>query len=430
MEGIRGTGAGHAARGAGLVRRVVLLGLVVTLPALVLAQELGTTSPKARERYDQGMDRLKTGKWAEAAAEFTAARDLDPAFAEAHMRLGQARASMRFFTEAQICLEKAVNLKPDLLEARISLVSVLMERNADDRAESEAKRLLTLEQARDRPEPHILLGQIAFRRAQRVANEDPNARLARYEESVAHFQRAVDLAADNPVFRYDLGMALLRTGRLVDAERHLRHAVQVNPKSSVYQFQLGEVCFLLGRYLEAREHLVAASRDEKRRDADLYTLLMRAGYRLGMYQDAARWAALAHRAAPDNPQVLLLSATIHRHLGNHTLAEDFVRQALRLEAKQPGADYELGMLYFDRGQWRAAVDFLRKATQIQPNEYRGWYQLGLALRCLEQTDESDRALARFQELKDEEQTKKERTGIEAGPPDRLFLPTTRPAAGS
>jgi len=430
VEGIRGTGDDHAARGGGLVTRVVLLGLVVALPALVLAQELSTTNAKAREHYDQGMDRLQTGKWAEAAAEFTAARDLDPAFAEAHMRLGQARASMRFFTEAQICLEKAVNLKPDLIEARVSLVTVLIERNADDRAESEAKRLLTLDQAKDRPEPHILLGQIAIRRAQRVAKEDPKARLARYEEAVAHFQRAVDLTADNAGFRYLLGMALFRAGCLVDAEKHLRHAVQVEPGSSLYRFQLGEVCFLLGRYFEATEHLMAAYRDEKRRDADLCILLMRCTYRLGVYGDAARWAARAHRAAPDNPQVFLLSGTIHRFLGNRTLAEQSIRQALLVNSKLPGADYELGMLYFDRGQWRAAVDFLRKATQIQPNEYRGWYQLGLALRCLEQTAESDRALAKFKELKDKEQAEKERSGIEAGPPDRLPLPTTRPAAGS
>ena len=403
---------------------VLFLALV---QAAVLAQEPGTANPQALQRFGQGMDKMKLGQWAEAAAEFSAAIDLDPNFAEAHMRLGQARAKMRYFTEARACLEKALEIRPDLTEARISLVDVLLELSGEeDRAESEAKRILLDPVGEGRPEPYFFLGRIAAQRAQR--EKDPAKRNAGYDEAVGYLRKAVDIAPGVPTLRFALGLVLENSGRPAEAARELSEAVRLDQSNPLYRRHLGEVYFLLRRYAEARIQLIEAGRDEKQRDTDFYMMLSEADLRLGIYPEAAAWVGMAQKAAPSDPNVLLQAGRVHRLLGNADIAEQLIRQAMVLNPTLNDADYQLGMVHFERGQWRQAVEAFRKATQSAPGDYRIWYHLGLALRCLERNEESDRALAKFQELKQAEQARREASGVEMGPPDRIPL-TTRPAGG-
>jgi Flp pilus assembly protein TadD len=170
--------------------------------------------------------------------------------------------------EAVESFTRALELKPDLLVARINLSIALYYLPDADGAKREAEKALT--QDSNAPQPHYILGLIARAQSrfdeaigefQKVLQIDPDdvganinvgqifAQQKKYPEASAAFRKAIDAEPYNETGLYNLGILLTRTGHREEGQRPLQKFQQL--KASGAGTTLGTNYLEGGHYAEA-----------------------------------------------------------------------------------------------------------------------------------------------------------------------------------
>lgn len=143
--------------------------------------------------------------------------------------------------EAADSFSRAVELKPDLLIARINLSIALYYLPDADGAKREAQKALN--QDPTKPQPHYILGLVvraqnqfdeAITEFQRVLKIDPDdvgsninlgqifSQQKKYVEAIAAFRRAVATEPYNQTALYNLGLLLTRTGKREEGQQLIK----------------------------------------------------------------------------------------------------------------------------------------------------------------------------------------------------------------
>jgi len=182
--------------------------------AVTAARALGQTQPNyARVHNRMGTELLKTGKLAEAAAQFKQALQADPTYAGAHNNLGVAYERLGR-QEAQAQFEKAIQLRPDFTHAHFNLARILMKTGRGPEAVAELQRTIQIDPN------HVgalnMLG-MALGREQKFA------------EAQSHLERAVRLEPEHAEARSNLGAAYAGQGRLREAVAQFEAALRLDP---------------------------------------------------------------------------------------------------------------------------------------------------------------------------------------------------------
>lgn len=207
-------------------------------------QEVSDRAVSSGVVFDRALLLLDAGDPAGAARELTsvaAEKDADPYF---HRALGRAYLEMGRAGEARPRLERAVELSPELVDARIWLAAVLIETGdpaAARRQLDEARRRLDAAEgtgAADRRDLERLL--YGHRGRAFIAEE-------RMEEGIDSLRQAAGRGKLEPVFESAWGQALAQQGRFAEAVPHFERAVEGNPRSAQARFQLGLAYEGLGR---------------------------------------------------------------------------------------------------------------------------------------------------------------------------------------
>jgi Flp pilus assembly protein TadD/lysophospholipase L1-like esterase len=182
--------------------------------AVAAAKALGQAQPNyARVHNRMGTELLKTGKLAEAAAQFRQALKADPTHAGAHNNLGVTYERLGH-EEAQAQFEKAIQLRPDFTHAHFNLARILMKTGHGDKAVAELRRTIEIDPN------HVgalnMLG-MALGREQKFA------------DAQSHLERAVRLDPNHAEARNNLGAAYAGQGRLREAVAQFEAALRVDP---------------------------------------------------------------------------------------------------------------------------------------------------------------------------------------------------------
>ena len=183
------------------------------------------------------------------------------------------------------------------------------------------------------------------------------------------------------------GFALLRLGRLAEAEGCFRDAVRQLPDAPSAQRALGTVLGALGRPGEAEPCFRAALRlDPGSADAhgNLGNVLRELG-RLAEAEGSLR-AALALR--PDYPEAHNNLGALMRDSGRAGAAEEHLRAALRLRPGFPEASANLGRLLRDGGRPAEAAECFGAAARSRPDDVGARLELAAALRALHRPAEA------------------------------------------
>ena len=98
---------------------------------------------------------------------------------------------------------------------------------------------------------------------------------------------------------------------------------------------------------------------------------------------------------------LFQQALEHHSSGRLPEAAELCRQVLHTEPRHTDAAFLLGVLAYQAGDYAAAVEQIRRAIDIAPDEGRFHSGLGLALMRLERTDEAEKSLRRAVALDDD-----------------------------
>lgn len=245
-----------------------------------------TQSPEAYAYFQEAAALMKqdndTGLNA-AIDKYKEALELDPRYATAYAKL--ALAYFRLYgmqrDPAAISLarsncEKALTLRPDLVEAHLALSSVLEYTGDKDGASREFERALAIDPA----DPRTLLAQGQF-----------FTRLNRWAESEATFDRVLKLRPNYWVAHNELGYVFGAQGKYPQSMAEYRTASLAAPKNAMAVNNIADVYLRQGKLKEAEE---AAAKSLALHQNDLASITMASALRSeGKYSDAVQFAQKA-----------------------------------------------------------------------------------------------------------------------------------------
>jgi tetratricopeptide (TPR) repeat protein len=288
----------------------------------------------ARAFVNLGVALNRQGKSLEAMDAWTKAAALDANLAGAHFNLGLALVRNRELAAAIKPLRRALALEPQNEGARRALAVALTGLEQYPEASREIARLLTRN-----PRDAALLEMAA----------QSFMRQNRFAEAVIVLQRRIALGNETSLLWAQLGDALDGAFRTPEAAEAYKRAVELAPDDLITRYGLGVFYWKLYRYDEAEIALV----EVLRRDANF----ARAAFTLGdLYLtkgDARRALPYLEKAAQAYPDDFNARFTLGRALlllEDLPRAIDELRAAVRLDESIADGHFQLGRALMQSGQ--------------------------------------------------------------------------------
>jgi Flp pilus assembly protein TadD len=224
----------------------------------------------------------------------------------------------------------------------------------------------------------------------------------KYDEASELLKRAISLQPDYVKAHNDLGAVYMKLNQLDKAEQTLRHAIKLNDKCYLPQLNLGVVLNRQRKHQEAAkllteleknhpdqptihppliEALIEArqwpqAKEELQRalslkGADTVDLKIKLGMvnlRQSNFAAAVAVFREATSAEPDNALAQFNLGAALMESGNLDDAETALRRAYAIEgAKMPGAQLQLGQLYFRKKDYPKAIEAFEAYLRDLPN---------------------------------------------------------------
>ena len=300
----------------------------------------------------------------EAVQVLLKAMELRPHEARVYASAGAAFARLGEHDAALQVYQRAVSIDANLGDAHLNIALILAAREEFDPAEEHLARAVGLESDRGkRARLHFLLGRLHAERGQlqqakaefdRSIALDANSgeaqlaagitrrRLLLENEAYPLFQRAVELAPDDPSARYQLALELNRRGDAGAAADHLLRAHELRPGDQSILYNLTRALHKAGRREESRHYRDLLARmiesDDRARENELET-------------------ARLHGEA-----VRLEDA------GNYAEALDRYRAVLRIEPLNVVTRRNLALVLCRLGRWNEGIEELQAILRSNPND--------------------------------------------------------------
>lgn len=327
-------------------------------------------------RIQLGMTLQELGQLDDAAEAFRQTFILDKNFAEAYLEYARLileeyfvrstpEERPQYLQEARENLQQAVKLKPEMLQAYLSLGTVYERLGNKAEAKKIYSDLLTRPESKSDKQA-AYLGYL--QRGNLLFEEGKN------EEALSDYQNAVEISP-TPIAYFNLGQTQARLNQPGLALEAFNHAVRLNDEYPEAYQRLGEMAFQLGRYNEAID---AFSRElTLRQENDNKPAQMIAHLNLGR----------SYR------QLKNLSQDAIRELGK---AADLGVQ-LRDDLVFTNASYEMGLTYYEIKEMAKAADQFSTAAELfdvlQPPRRLDSAEAGLFYaRTLQDQGKTDEAL--------------------------------------
>jgi tetratricopeptide (TPR) repeat protein len=282
---------------------------------LLLWFALHTVSPDALQHMQAGIAADKERQFDVAIAEFRKVTELDPAYLDGFLALGQAYMEKHDFASALAPLKHALDVDSDSVPA------------------------------------HQLLGYALL--VQGYASE-----------AIPHLARAQDKTA--------LGIAQIQTGQLPEAVTNLQAALAARPNDPDLLYYLGRGAGLLSK--QSIDTLVAAYPDSPR----AHQAMGENYFVLRNMPDAEKEYRDALRLRPDIPEVHLELGTVYAGAFQWPKAEEEFRAQSRLQPGNAEALYRLGEALLEQGKVHEARTELLRADKLMPDMPETLYSLGKA----------------------------------------------------
>jgi serine/threonine protein kinase/tetratricopeptide (TPR) repeat protein len=295
-----------------------------------------TTNAQAYEEYLRGRScfakflfhTLDPGDCDEAVEHFQHAIRLDHTFALAHSGLGACFANKVLkglgggedYELAENAFSRALDLDPNLVEARILMVFIYLSRGEKRKARAEVARLA--KQAPNEPAVYFVKGALhrldgeydrALRAFGKLARLDPAARVVasynrarvfmyqhRHDDALLELEQGARVEPHHPLIRTFQAVVLGRRGDTAEAVRVLREVLEEHPTMDGIRPLLAQQLIKQGDADAAREQLTERVREAADADHDIAYWLATAYAMLGERGDALRWLERAVELGNEN----------------------------------------------------------------------------------------------------------------------------------
>lgn len=185
--------------------------------------------------YGMGMILANQGKLREASDQFERAIYAYPGHFMAHHELGLIMLAMHNVEAAEAHFLAALRINPDFSPSHVGMTMIMESRGKPNEAADHLRAAL-----RAAPDADLY-----FRLAGILVNEN------KLDEALECYSQAVRLKPDNPIMRYNLGVALERKRELKEAIAQYREAIRLQPKYAKAHRNLAVALYLKGDYAGA-----------------------------------------------------------------------------------------------------------------------------------------------------------------------------------
>jgi len=287
----------------------------MTPAILVLWFTLQTLSPEAVQHMQAGVAADKQRQFDVAITEFRRVTELEPAFADGFISLGQAYMEKHDFDSAIPSLKQALEINPDSTPA------------------------------------HQLLGYALLVQGYPA-------------QAIPHLERAKEKSA--------VGIAQIQTGQLPEAVANLQAALAEHPNDPDILYYLGRASGLLSK--QSIDTLLAAYPDSAR----AHEAMGENYFVLRNMPDAESEFREALRLRPDVPEVHLELGEVYAGAFQWAKAEEEFRAQAKLQPGNAEAAYRLGASLLEQGKVHEARAELVRADKLMPDMPETLYSLGKA----------------------------------------------------
>lgn len=265
---------------------------------------------------------------------------ITPVNAAAHSMFGSALIREGRWRDAERIITIAIEQDPGDYKSFVNLSSLALVTRRPQLAERYTAAALAL----DDSDPAMNL-----RMANLLIPHGP----ASYETAIAHLRKAVTGSPDDANARPTLAALLDSVGRPVEAEVHWRETLRINPNHPDANIHFGDLLLNQGKPQQAISHFQAA---------------------------------LA--SSPDHPVARKKLALAFIGVRQYAQAIEHISAALRSDDRDPVMWLCLGMAHLESNRPDIALDALRRATELAPNNAMAFRYRARAASMMKLTDEA------------------------------------------
>ena len=261
------------------------------------------------------------------------------------------------YAEAEAQVRKALEISPEMLEARLLLARIL------ERSERYEEALPELERTRkDHPEASQVYYNLAtaYRRAGRL--DEAQEAAARFQE-LSREEQAKDEREARSAATYKRAVDLLTRGNMREAESVFANVLDIDPEHAQARSMLAKIAFSKGDVQAAYDWITEAIEKDDRVGEFYY-----------------------------------LAALFLMRAGNLAEAKLAVERAVQLDETFPDAWSLLGSILMDSREPEQAVECFSRAAALEPNNATTQLNLASAYAALGNTAEEEAAMVRYREL--------------------------------
>ena len=325
----------------------------------------------------QGTVFLRQARFPDARHALETALALRNNQADTHYKLGTVLLATGDTTAATGEFKQAVKLRPVFPAASAALGIALLQAGEFASARDSLSKGTALG-----PEIYIYLG---------VASE----RLGDNTGAIESYRAALAQQPKTFVAELSLGRLLLATGQTEEAIEHLHRAIELDPEKAQPQLYLALGLAKTGQKESAASAAERAQSLGASENADFNDALGGVFRELGRQNEALQCFKQAVSLGPANEDYYRHLAAAQRNAGDDTAAGSTLQSGLVQFPGSARLHYLLGLTFMSRGSSAEAIDSLRKAAELEPENPD--YQQALGL-CLEDLEKDDLAMTSFKRV--------------------------------
>lgn len=214
-------------------------------PLALWSDTVAKRPENARAHNNLGSALLQAGRTAEAAAHFTTAAQLQPAYAEPRQNLGVSLLRSGRTAEAIAAFETALALRPDAADTLCNLGGALLALGRTAEAIARFEQALQADAGHAAAHNNLSVALLAT---------------GKIDEAIAQAEAALRLQPGFADAHYNLGNAIVSAGRPADAIPHYETALRLQPGFAKAHNNLGVALLQTGRLAEAAAQFAATLR--------------------------------------------------------------------------------------------------------------------------------------------------------------------------
>jgi tetratricopeptide (TPR) repeat protein len=226
------------------------------------------------------------------------------------------------------------------------------------------------------------------------------------EKALAHLIAAKRLAPDDPEILFQFGKVCLQRNLPDDALSALTKAVQLKPEQDSYVYVLASANVAQGHLPQAAS-LFGQLLQKHPQDAVVKYALGAVDFLQGNYEEAESSLKQSLKIQPDQVAASYYLGLTYDAVGQDAQSVVVFRDLLRSHPEHAPSYVKLGSILLRQHQYDQAQPLLERAVALDPKSVQAHYQLGLLLRRLGKTEESDRHLAESRKLETERSSQTE-----------------------